>query len=63
MQAFVREYALLIERVIFMQIVIFVTVLAGYTLFLHERLAFDVRACLTGLLYLHHAVRHKHHAV
>jgi hypothetical protein len=39
-----------------MQIVIFVTVLAGYTLFLHERLAFDVRASL-GWLRLHHAVR------
>lgn len=42
----VCEYALLIERVMFMQTVIFVTVLAGYTLFLHERLAFDVRASL-----------------
>lgn len=32
------------------QVVIFVTLLAGYTLFLHERLAFDVRA----LHALHH---------
>jgi hypothetical protein len=46
MHCLVCEYVLLIERVSVMQIVIFVTVLAGYTLFLHERLAFDVRASL-----------------
>ena len=39
-------HVLLINPVLLMQIVVFVTVLAGYTLFLHERLAFDVRVPL-----------------
>lgn len=43
-------HVLLIALVILMQIVVFVTVLAGYTLFLHERLAFDVRVPFWGCL-------------
>jgi hypothetical protein len=48
-------HTVLIGLAVFVQIVLFVTVLAGYTLFLHERLAFDVRACCmrhAGLLLM-----------